>query len=216
VVRLMMSFGEMENMADKVKVVVNRVGLEQGHITLKKAEETIGKPIFWQLPNDYRTMIEVAQKSGDPERVLKSLDGLASVPGARGEALVKRGEFLESAGRQVDAERTWEEALRLGDPAAASAAALRLAQAAERGKDALRAQTLYEGILRESTGAPEALPARLGLAALYRAAGRASEARRLYEDLVRLAPPGGEFARAAEAALREMDGMAPAAAEAKP
>ena len=164
----------------------------------------------------YRTMIEVAQKSGDPERVLKSLDGLASVPGARGEALVKRGEFLESAGRQVDAERTWEEALRLGDPAAASAAALRLAQAAERGKDALRAQTLYEGILRESTGAPEALPARLGLAALYRAAGRASEARRLYEDLVRLAPPGGEFARAAEAALREMDGMAPAAAEAKP
>jgi pilus assembly protein CpaE len=59
VVRLMMSFGEMENMADKVKIVVNRVGLEQGHITLKKAEETIGKPIFWQLPNDYRTMIEV-------------------------------------------------------------------------------------------------------------------------------------------------------------
>jgi pilus assembly protein CpaE len=58
VVRLMMSFGEMENMADKVKIVVNRVGLESG-ITLKKAEETIGKPIFWQLPNDYRTMIEV-------------------------------------------------------------------------------------------------------------------------------------------------------------
>jgi pilus assembly protein CpaE len=59
VVRLMMSFGEMENMADKVKIVVNRAGLEQGQITLKKAEETIGKPIFWQLPNDYRTMIEV-------------------------------------------------------------------------------------------------------------------------------------------------------------
>jgi pilus assembly protein CpaE len=54
-----MSFGEMENMADKVKIVVNRVGLENGQITLKKAEETIGKPIFWQLPNDYRTMIEV-------------------------------------------------------------------------------------------------------------------------------------------------------------
>jgi len=65
VVRLMMSFGEMENMADKVKIVVNRVGLEQGHITLKKAEETIGKPIFWQLPNDYRTMIE-ARNNGVP------------------------------------------------------------------------------------------------------------------------------------------------------
>ncbi|MDY0166203.1 MAG: response regulator [Thermoguttaceae bacterium] len=59
VVRLMMSFGEMDNMAKKVKIVVNRAGLEQGQITLKKAEETIGKEIFWQLPNDYRTMVEV-------------------------------------------------------------------------------------------------------------------------------------------------------------
>ncbi len=59
VVRLMMSFGEMEGIAEKIKIVVNRVGLEKGQITLKKAEETIGKEIFWQLPNDYRTMIEV-------------------------------------------------------------------------------------------------------------------------------------------------------------
>jgi pilus assembly protein CpaE len=59
VVRLMMSFGEMDNMADKVKIVVNRVGLDAGQISLKKAEETIGKPIFWQFPNDYRTMSEV-------------------------------------------------------------------------------------------------------------------------------------------------------------
>ncbi|HLA83792.1 MAG TPA: AAA family ATPase [Thermoguttaceae bacterium] len=58
-VRLMASFKEMEGMADKVRVVVNRVGLEQGQITLKKAEETIGREIYWQLPNDYRTMIEV-------------------------------------------------------------------------------------------------------------------------------------------------------------
>jgi len=59
VVRLMMSFGEMEGMAEKVKIVVNRVGLDSGQITLKKARETIGRDIFWQLPNDYRTMIEV-------------------------------------------------------------------------------------------------------------------------------------------------------------
>ncbi len=59
VVRLMMSFGQMEGIADKVKIVVNRVGLDSGAITLKKAQETIGKDIFWQLPNDYRTMIEV-------------------------------------------------------------------------------------------------------------------------------------------------------------
>ena len=40
----MMSFGEMEGIADKVRIVVNRAGLESGQITLKKAEETIGKP----------------------------------------------------------------------------------------------------------------------------------------------------------------------------
>jgi pilus assembly protein CpaE len=54
----MMSFGQMEMIKDKVKVVVNRVGLDS-HIGLKKAEETIGQEIFWQLPNDYRTMVEV-------------------------------------------------------------------------------------------------------------------------------------------------------------
>ena len=59
VVRLMASFAEMEGIADKVKIIVNRTGLETGQITLKKAEETIGKEIFWKLPNDYRTMIEV-------------------------------------------------------------------------------------------------------------------------------------------------------------
>ncbi|NQU25251.1 MAG: AAA family ATPase [Candidatus Nealsonbacteria bacterium] len=59
IVRLMTSLGEMGDIAEKVKIVVNRVGLESGQITLKKAEETIGKQIFWQLPNDYRTMVEV-------------------------------------------------------------------------------------------------------------------------------------------------------------
>jgi len=59
VVRLMMSFGEMQGIADKVKIVINRVGFQSGQITLKKAAETIGKDIFWQLPNDYRAMIDV-------------------------------------------------------------------------------------------------------------------------------------------------------------
>jgi pilus assembly protein CpaE len=26
---------------------------------MKKAQETIGREVFWQLPNDYRTMIDV-------------------------------------------------------------------------------------------------------------------------------------------------------------
>ena len=65
VVRLMMSFNEMEGIGEKVKIIVNRAGLDTGHITLKKAEETIGKEIYWQLPNEYRTMIE-ARNNGVP------------------------------------------------------------------------------------------------------------------------------------------------------
>jgi pilus assembly protein CpaE len=59
VVRLLMSFGDMDGLADKVRVVVNRVGLSDGQISLKKAQDTIGREIYWQLPNDYRTMVEV-------------------------------------------------------------------------------------------------------------------------------------------------------------
>jgi len=58
VVRLMMSFSEMPDLAEKVKIVVNRVGLGDGQISTKKAQETIGREIFWQIPNDYRTMVE--------------------------------------------------------------------------------------------------------------------------------------------------------------
>jgi pilus assembly protein CpaE len=42
-----------------VQVVVNRVGLDNGQISLKKAKETIGREIFWRLPNDYRVMVEM-------------------------------------------------------------------------------------------------------------------------------------------------------------
>jgi pilus assembly protein CpaE len=65
VVRLMMSFAEMEGVLDKIKIVVNRVGLETGHITLKKAQDTIGREIFAKLPNDYQAMVE-ARNNGIP------------------------------------------------------------------------------------------------------------------------------------------------------
>jgi pilus assembly protein CpaE len=58
VVRLMMAFNE-HGLKDKVRVIVNRAGLDNGQISLKKAQETMGREIFWQLPNDYRTMVEV-------------------------------------------------------------------------------------------------------------------------------------------------------------
>jgi pilus assembly protein CpaE len=58
VVRLMTSFVEVEGLLDKVKIVVNRFGLD-GQISVKKAQDTMGREIYWKLPNDYRTMVEV-------------------------------------------------------------------------------------------------------------------------------------------------------------
>lgn len=59
VVRLMMSFGEVEGLKEKVRVIVNRTGLQDSQISMKKAEETIGTEFYHRLPNDYRVMIEV-------------------------------------------------------------------------------------------------------------------------------------------------------------
>jgi pilus assembly protein CpaE len=59
IVRLMASFKETGNLDEKVKIVVNRVGYDTGQISLRKAQETIGREIFWQVPNDYRVMVEV-------------------------------------------------------------------------------------------------------------------------------------------------------------
>lgn len=67
VVRLIHCLGGEEGLADKIRVVINRVGAEsvEEGISLKKAEEVIGKPIFWQVPNDPKAMI-AARVAGAP------------------------------------------------------------------------------------------------------------------------------------------------------
>jgi len=59
VVRLMMTFDDDPALREKVKIIVNRGGQESGQISLKKAQETINRDIYWQVPNDYRVMVEV-------------------------------------------------------------------------------------------------------------------------------------------------------------
>jgi pilus assembly protein CpaE len=85
VVRLLMALGQEEGLSEKVRVVMNRVGADyaEGDISLKKAEETIGKPIFWQIPNDAKAMLG-ARVQGMPllqhaprSRAQQSLAGLA-------------------------------------------------------------------------------------------------------------------------------------------
>jgi pilus assembly protein CpaE len=101
VVRLVMSFKESE-FDDRVKIIVNRVGYEAGQISLKKAQETIGRDIFWQVPNDYRVMVEV-RNNGVPlvqqapkAAITQSINQLAIALNGKpeeqsGEAATKKG-----------------------------------------------------------------------------------------------------------------------------
>ncbi len=83
VVRLMQACDHHENLPDKVRVVVNRLGLEDAQISLNKALETIGRDVFWQIPNDYPTMVE-SRNNGVPlvtqaprAKLTKSIEQLA-------------------------------------------------------------------------------------------------------------------------------------------
>jgi pilus assembly protein CpaE len=66
-VRILLTMEMEAGLTDKVRVVMNRVGSDfvEGDISLSKAEETIGKPIFWQIPNDFKVMIG-ARNAGIP------------------------------------------------------------------------------------------------------------------------------------------------------
>jgi pilus assembly protein CpaE len=59
VVRLMMSFEQTEGLKEKTRVVMNRTGLNSGQVSLSKAEGFIGCDVYWQIPNDYKVMIDV-------------------------------------------------------------------------------------------------------------------------------------------------------------
>ena len=83
VVRLMQFMDERE-LTDKIRVVVNRIGLEDSQISLNKALETIGREVFWKIPNDYASMVE-SRNNGVPlvtqaprAKVTKSIEQLAA------------------------------------------------------------------------------------------------------------------------------------------
>ncbi|MGC6441655.1 MAG: AAA family ATPase [Rubripirellula sp.] len=57
-VRMLMNFDESDAVKDKVDIVVNRTGFEAGQISLRKAKETLNREIYFQIPNDFRTMVD--------------------------------------------------------------------------------------------------------------------------------------------------------------
>ena len=65
VVRIMQFLEQVPGIREKLEIVVNRAGLEDNDISLTKALETIGRTVFWQLPNDYATMVG-ARNNGLP------------------------------------------------------------------------------------------------------------------------------------------------------
>jgi pilus assembly protein CpaE len=74
------------------------VGLDNGQISLKKAQETMGREIYWQLPNDYKTMVEVrnngvplveqAPRASITQAISTLVDSLMSDKAAAGKANV--------------------------------------------------------------------------------------------------------------------------------
>ena len=94
VVRIMQFLEQVPGIKEKVEIVVNRAGLEDNDISLNKALETIGRSVYWQLPNDYATMVG-ARNNGLPlcqfapkSRLTRSLNDMvrhltAGEPGAK-------------------------------------------------------------------------------------------------------------------------------------
>jgi pilus assembly protein CpaE len=84
IVRLLQYFDGREGLSSKIKIVVDRMGMEDTQISLNKAVETIGRPVFWQLPNDYASMVE-SRNNGVPlimqsgrARITRSIEQLAA------------------------------------------------------------------------------------------------------------------------------------------
>ncbi|HZZ82328.1 MAG TPA: AAA family ATPase [Gemmataceae bacterium] len=84
VVRMLHTMEKEEGLGDKVRVVMNRVGADDSDITLEKAQETIGKEIYWQIPNDFKAMLG-ARNAGVPllthapkSKVHQSILGMAN------------------------------------------------------------------------------------------------------------------------------------------
>lgn len=83
VVRVMQFFDQKPGLTEKIKIVVNRMGLQDANISLSKALETIGREVYFQLPNDYVSMVE-SRNNGVPllthapkSRITKAIEQLA-------------------------------------------------------------------------------------------------------------------------------------------
>lgn len=101
-VRMLLTLNNNPELGEKVQIVVNRVGIETD-ITVKKAEEILGKPVSWQIPEDARSVNE-ARNAGAPllqqapkSKVQQSVAELAAaISGKETETTKKSGGWFSS------------------------------------------------------------------------------------------------------------------------
>ena len=65
VVRLLTSMEAYEGVSERIKIIVNRIGLDASQISAGKAEETIDREIFWRIPNNF-SVISECRNNGVP------------------------------------------------------------------------------------------------------------------------------------------------------
>jgi pilus assembly protein CpaE len=58
IVRILTSLENHEGLSNRVKVIVNRVGLDKAQISYTNAEETINREVYWKIPNNYSVIAE--------------------------------------------------------------------------------------------------------------------------------------------------------------
>ncbi|WP_437202340.1 AAA family ATPase [Planctomicrobium sp. SH664] len=77
-------FLEDQGQAEKIRVIINRAGLGETQISLNKALDTIGREVYWQIPNEYAVVIE-SRNNGVPlvtefpkSKITKAIQQLAA------------------------------------------------------------------------------------------------------------------------------------------
>lgn len=80
--RLLHLFRQFDGVAEKVRVVVNRVGSLTAEIGVKKAAETLDMPISWEIPNAFKNFsgarargvpLAVEAPNGRPHRAIQEI-----------------------------------------------------------------------------------------------------------------------------------------------
>jgi tRNA A-37 threonylcarbamoyl transferase component Bud32/tetratricopeptide (TPR) repeat protein len=149
---------------------------------------------------------DLSSKAGDREGTIAALDDAIALGGTNADAArFRKADLLETARDEAGALKLYEELASSEDADTQRKAKLRIAMSADRAGDVQRALALYEELLARSPSSSEADAARLGAAALYRAAGRKADAQRMYEDVLKSAAPGSDFEKSAQHGLKTLE-----------